>query len=112
MKKNGTIEFISNTDIKVVDLQERKIEYKQKGNEESLYLKFDAMIANWHIRAPEVLKKSGLLDDSGFISVDSRTLQSKFDGLYVLGDCSSIVNPSNQEIHPKSSFFHVSQAQG
>ncbi len=37
--------------------------------------------------APRVLKQSGLTDDSGWVPVDPLTMETKFEGIYAVGDC-------------------------
>ena len=101
------VQVITNATVKVVDLQERMIEIEV--NKESKRLKFDTVIASWHIQAPNLLTKSGLVDKSGLITVDASTLESSFEGISVIGDCAHIVLPS-KEIHPKSHFFTLQQA--
>eukprot|EP01091_Cochliopodium_minus_P002565 TRINITY_DN12418_c0_g1_i1.p1 TRINITY_DN12418_c0_g1~~TRINITY_DN12418_c0_g1_i1.p1 ORF type:complete len:543 (+),score=153.33 TRINITY_DN12418_c0_g1_i1:63-1691(+) len=109
INENEFVEFIPNAEIKIVDLTERKVEISSS-NEESKKLKFDAFLASWHFKAPEVLNRSNLLDESGLINVNHNTLESKFEGIYVIGDCSHIVDPNTNKIHPKSTFFQLSQA--
>jgi len=48
--------------------------------------------------APTVLSKSGLLDESGWIPVNPRTLATKHAGVYALGDCAGTRNSKSQLI--------------
>lgn len=41
-------------------------------------------------RAPKVLRDSGLCDDSGWLSADRNTMETKFPSVYALGDAVSI----------------------
>jgi sulfide:quinone oxidoreductase len=38
-------------------------------------------------RAPDVVQRSGLTDDSGYISVNPKTLATRFPGVFAFGDC-------------------------
>ena len=42
--------------------------------------------------APEVVRQSGMCAD-GWIPVDARTLQTRFPGVYAVGDCTSVGTP-------------------
>ena len=46
--------------------------------------------------APEVLRKSGLIDDSGWVPVDPKNLSTKHPGVYAVGDCAGTRNPHGQ----------------
>jgi sulfide:quinone oxidoreductase len=46
--------------------------------------------------APEVLLKAGLLDDSGWIPVNPKTLATKHADVYAIGDCAGTRNAKGQ----------------
>ena len=45
---------------------------------------------------PDVLRKGGLADDSGWIPVEPRTLATKHPDMYAIGDCAGTRNPKGQ----------------
>lgn len=60
-------------------------------------------------RAPKVIRDSGLCAESGFISVDRATLETKFPGVYALGDVVSIPLKMGKPL-PKAGVFAHYQA--
>jgi sulfide:quinone oxidoreductase len=55
-------------------------------------LEYDLFLGVPVHKAPTVLKTSGLLDD-GWIAVDPLTLETKFPGVYAVGDVTSVGTP-------------------
>ena len=60
-------------------------------------------------RAPEVVRSSGLLGVSGWIHVDPQTLRTEHDGVFAIGDITSIRLP-NGKMLPKAGVFAHSEA--
>ena len=54
---------------------------------------FDLLVAVPPHRSPEVVRKSVLANEAGWISVDGRTLATRFENVYALGDVTSISLP-------------------
>jgi len=54
---------------------------------------FDLLVAVPPHRSPEVVRKSVLANEAGWISVDRGTLRTVFDDIYALGDVASISLP-------------------
>jgi sulfide:quinone oxidoreductase len=54
---------------------------------------FDLLVAIPPHRSPEVVRKSVLANEAGWISVDRRTLATRFENVYALGDVTSISLP-------------------
>ncbi|MBI5577358.1 MAG: NAD(P)/FAD-dependent oxidoreductase [Deltaproteobacteria bacterium] len=54
---------------------------------------FDLLVAVPPHRSPEVVRKSALANEAGWISVDRRTLKTGLDDVYALGDVASISLP-------------------
>jgi sulfide:quinone oxidoreductase len=54
---------------------------------------FDLLVAVPPHRSPEVVRKSVLANEAGWISVDGRTLKTRFENVYALGDVTSISLP-------------------
>jgi sulfide:quinone oxidoreductase len=55
-------------------------------------LEYDLLLAVPRHRAPEVVVASGLIDDV-YIPVDPRTLQTRYPGVYAVGDCAAVGVP-------------------
>jgi sulfide:quinone oxidoreductase len=54
---------------------------------------FDLLVAVPPHRSPEVVRKSVLANETGWIPVDRRTLKTSFENVFALGDVTSIVLP-------------------
>lgn len=66
--------------------------------------KFDLLFGVPPHRPPAVVRESGLVGDSGWVSVDSRTLATQFPGVYAIGDVVQIAM-SNGKPLPKAGVF-------
>jgi len=60
--------------------------------------------------APSVVRESGLTDESGWVSVDKRTLRTKFNDLFALGDVTKIMLAMGKPL-PKAGVFAHGQAE-
>jgi sulfide:quinone oxidoreductase len=65
---------------------------------------YDLLIAIPPHRAPLVVRDSGLLGESGWIPVDARTLKTQYDGVYAIGDITTIMLPIGKPL-PKAGVF-------
>ena len=54
---------------------------------------FDLLVGVPPHRSPDVVRASGLANDAGWIPVDANTLATRFDGVYALGDVTTIPLP-------------------
>jgi sulfide:quinone oxidoreductase len=61
-------------------------------------------------QAPEVVRSSGLLGVSGWIHVDATTLRSEHDGVFAIGDVTSIRLPDGKML-PKAGVFAHHEAE-
>ncbi len=61
-------------------------------------------------RAPDVVRQAGLADESGWIPVDSRTLETKYARVYALGDIVRIPLKCGEAL-PKAGVFAHRQAE-
>lgn len=61
-------------------------------------------------RAPQVLQGSGLLSAGGWIAPDRHTLQTSFEGVYAIGDVTSIPLAQGRPL-PKAGVFAHGQAE-
>jgi len=55
-------------------------------------------------RPPAVVRESGLVGDSGWVSVDPRTLETQFSGVYAIGDVVQIAMANGKPL-PKAGVF-------
>jgi len=69
----------------------------------------DLLIAVPPHQAPEVVRSSPLLGLSGFVHVDSRTLQTNHDEVFAIGDVATIKLPNGKAL-PKAGVFAHAEA--
>lgn len=62
-------------------------------------------------RAPQVVRDAGLCADSGWVPVDRGTLETKFPGLYAIGDVTGIMLTSINKPLPKAGVFAHNEAE-
>jgi sulfide:quinone oxidoreductase len=70
---------------------------------------FDLLLAVPPHRAPTVVREAGLTGPPGWVPVDARTLQTRFENVYAVGDVTA-VPLSNGQALPKAGVF--AQAEG
>lgn len=61
-------------------------------------------------RAPRVVREAGLVAESGWISVDRHTMETKFEGVYALGDVVAIPLKLGKPL-PKAGVFAHAEAE-
>jgi sulfide:quinone oxidoreductase len=66
--------------------------------------RFDLLFGIPPHRPPAVVRESGLVGDSGWISVNSRTLETPFPGVYAIGDVVQIAMGNGKPL-PKAGVF-------
>ncbi len=62
-------------------------------------------------RAPKVVREAGMCGESGWVPVDRGTLETKFSGVYAIGDVTGIMLTSIGKPLPKAGVFAHSQAE-
>ncbi|MFY9269536.1 MAG: FAD/NAD(P)-binding oxidoreductase [Candidatus Manganitrophaceae bacterium] len=72
--------------------------------------RYDLLVAIPPHRAPQVVKDSGLAGESGWIPVDSSTLKTRYEGIYAIGDITSVLLPVGKPL-PKAGVFAHHQAE-
>ncbi|MBI4819159.1 MAG: NAD(P)/FAD-dependent oxidoreductase [Deltaproteobacteria bacterium] len=90
--------------VKTVDAVARKLEFVNGARAD-----FDLLAYVPPHRAPRVVRESGLASESGWISVDRHTLETRFAGVYALGDVVSIPLKLGKPL-PKAGVFAHGQA--
>jgi len=73
-------------------------------------MNFDLLFAVPPHRAPNVVRESGLTDESGWVSVDKRTLRTKYDDVFALGDVTKIMLAMGKPL-PKAGVFAHGEAE-
>jgi sulfide:quinone oxidoreductase len=77
---------------------------------------YDMLVAIPPHRAPVIAKESGMSNEAGWIPVDRSTLQTKVEGVYAIGDVTSIPIPGRWKpevplMLPKAGVFAHAQAE-
>lgn len=62
-------------------------------------------------RAPQVVRDAGLCADGGWVPVDRGTLETKFPGVYAIGDVTGIMLTSINKPLPKAGVFAHNEAE-
>ncbi len=65
---------------------------------------FDLLLGIPPHRPPEVVVRSGLAEDGGWVRVNPRTLETRFPGVYAIGDLTEILLPNGMPL-PKAGVF-------
>jgi sulfide:quinone oxidoreductase len=65
---------------------------------------FDLLLGVPPHRPPKVVRESGLIGDSGWVSVNSRTLETRFPGVYAIGDVVQVAMANGKPL-PKAGVF-------
>jgi sulfide:quinone oxidoreductase len=73
-------------------------------SETSDRIPFDLLFAVPPHRAPAVVSEAGLTGPSGWVAVDARTLETRFPGVYAIGDVTAIPLASGTAL-PKAGVF-------
>lgn len=71
---------------------------------------YDFLIAIPPHHAPQVVKDSGLAAESGWIPVDAHTLRTQYEGVFAIGDITTIMLPVGRPL-PKAGVFAHYQAE-
>lgn len=93
-----------------VNFSERKVEFNSGES-----INYDLLVLIPSHKAPNVIIDSGLSDESGWISVDKDTLETKYENIFAIGDVTSITIPGRWQPDkpmklPKAGVFAHAQA--
>jgi sulfide:quinone oxidoreductase len=91
--------------VKSIDARARRIAF---ANGESA--EFDLLLYVPPHRAGSAVREAGLTDDSGWIPVDRHTLETRFPGVYAIGDVTTIPLTMGRPL-PKAGVFAHGQAE-
>ncbi len=105
MKKG--ICFHNNIKITSIDDSSKQIVF-----ENGIKEKYDLLIAIPPHTSPKVVRESNLIDAaSGWIPVDPKNMQTKYDKVYAIGDVAAVKLPSSGMMLPKAATFAFGQAE-
>ncbi|MDQ3969067.1 MAG: NAD(P)/FAD-dependent oxidoreductase [Thermoproteota archaeon] len=101
------IGFHNNTKVSSIDGSSKQIAFENGTRE-----KYDLLIAIPPHTSPKVIRESsdGLADASGWISVDPKSMQTKHDRVYAIGDVAAVKLQSGLML-PKAATFAFGQAE-
>jgi sulfide:quinone oxidoreductase len=105
MVEGKGIGYFPNHQVTDVDRKTRTIRFSN-----GVSTGFDLLLYVPPHRAPQVVKAAGLLADSGWISVDRDTLETKYKGVYAIGDVTAIPLRMGKPL-PKAGVFAHAQAE-
>ncbi|MCI0443744.1 NAD(P)/FAD-dependent oxidoreductase [bacterium] len=110
MLENTGIHFHPLHKLVKMDPDSRKLFFEEKEP-----IGFDLLIVIPPHRAPSVVKEAGLTNDAGWIPVDRSTLATRSEGVYAIGDITSISIPGHWKpdvplMLPKAGVFAHGQA--
>ncbi len=71
---------------------------------------FDLLLGIPPHRCPEVVVRSGLTDGEAWVRVNPRTLETRFPGVYAIGDITEILLPNGMPL-PKAGVFAEAEGQ-
>lgn len=96
---------------KSIDVEKRELVLE---NDERV--PYDLLVGIPPHRSPKVIQESGLGNQAGWIPVDGKTLATSFDGVYALGDVTTVslpgrFKPDKPLVLPKAGVFAHKQAE-
>ena len=75
------ITFVADREMRLVDTQRREVTL-----DDGRVFPYDLFLGVPAIRAPKMLEDSGMTED-GYVPVKPKTLETRFPGVYAIGDC-------------------------
>lgn len=91
--------------VTAVDAQARRIAFENGAEAE-----FDLLAVVPPHRAPQVVREAGLVGESGWVPVDRHTLETRFPGVFAIGDVTGIPLKLGKPL-PKAGVFAHGEAQ-
>lgn len=88
-----------------VDPQARRIDFANGAT-----TAFDLLVYVPPHRAPRVVRDAGVVNESGWVAVDRHTLETRFPGVYAIGDVTGIPLVTGKPL-PKAGVFAHSEAE-
>ncbi|MBT9165199.1 MAG: Sulfide-quinone reductase [candidate division WS2 bacterium] len=92
-----------NPEVRLLTVDPNKKELLFEGNKTA---QFDFLIFVPSHQGPKVIRESGLGNESGWIPVDAKTLKTKYDNVFALGDVAVIILSSGKPLSKAGVFAH------
>ncbi len=105
MLESRDISYYPNIKLASVDSEKGEVTF-----DEGKCMNFDLLLGVPPHRAPSVVRESALTDESGWVPVDKRTMKTKYDDVFALGDVSKIMLAMGKPL-PKAGVFAHGQAE-
>lgn len=105
MLNEKEIGFHSNTKVSSIEGGLKQVVF-----ENGLREKYDLLIAVPPHTSPKIVRECGLADASGWIPVDPKKMQTKYDKVYAIGDVAAVKLQSGMML-PKAATFAFGQAE-
>src|SRR5918996_1116062 len=99
------IGFHNNTKVSSIEGSSKQVVF-----ENGLREKYDLLVAVPSHTSPKVVRESGLVDASGWVPVDPKKMQTKYDKIYAIGDVAAVKLQSGMML-PKAATFAFGQAE-
>jgi sulfide:quinone oxidoreductase len=96
------IGFHPNLPLDYIDSAGKTLIFKN-GRQES----FDFLAAVPPHRPPSVVKESSLANETGWVTVDKHTLQTRFENVYAIGDVTAIILSNGLPLPKAGTFAHA-----
>jgi sulfide:quinone oxidoreductase len=106
MIESKGIGYHPNHAVTAVDPAQRRISFANGATAD-----FDLLAYIPPHRAPQVVRDAGLCADSGWVPVNRGTLETKFPGVYAIGDVTGIMLTSINKPLPKAGVFAHNEAE-
>lgn len=106
MIESKGIAYHPNHAVTAVDAAQRRISFANGAS-----AGFDLLAYIPPHRAPQVVRDAGLCAESGWVPVDRGTLETKFSGVYAIGDVTGIMLTSINKPLPKAGVFAHNEAE-
>lgn len=110
---NGTMEMLKSRGIdtrfktKLTEVRPGEVVFDDGSS-----IRYDLLFAVPPHKCPQPVTDAGLTDQSGWIPVDPATMQTKYNGVYAIGDVASVPTPSGYVPYlPKAGVFAHRQAE-
>ena len=105
MLKEHDIEYHPQEKVRKIDSSAKKIIH------EAGEVPFDLLAGIPPHASPRVVREAGLLDETGWVPVDLQTLETRYPGVFAIGDITSIRQPNPTGFFlPKAAIFADEQA--
>lgn len=104
MLEERNIDFHPNVNLESIDSDKHELKFQGGAT-----AAFDLLVAVPPHRPPQALQESGLGDETGWVPVNPRTLQTKYDNVYAVGDVTRITLPNGKPL-PKAGVFAHAEA--